>query len=164
MIEHLERPSELVAEIGRVLRNDGIALIATVNKDETISPNPYHVREFTADEFEKILTSHFAAVEMYGVFGDELFMRYWRNNRQWVNNFMRLDVFNLASRIPDGLRKRLFDAASRLMRVSLRRRDPDLCSNITHENFLFRRDEFDGCLDLFTVCRKTKGKTEKRRH
>ncbi|MBI5119194.1 class I SAM-dependent methyltransferase [Candidatus Poribacteria bacterium] len=161
MIEHLEKPGDLVAEICRIMRDDGIALIATVNKDATISPNPYHVREFSADEFQTFLRKYFASVAMYGVFGDELFMRYWRSNRAWVNSFMRVDIFNLTSRIPERLRKRLFDAASRLMRVSLRRRNPELCGGITHENFLFRHDEFDGCLDLFTVCRKTKSETEK---
>jgi SAM-dependent methyltransferase len=162
MIEHLKKPGELVKEIGRVLRDDGIALIATVNKVESISANPYHVHEFSALEFEELLRTYFGSVEIYGILGDSLFMRYWRDNRAWVNTFMRVDVFNLAGRIPERLRKRLFDAASSLMRTNLRRRNPDLCNDITYKNFVFRQNKFEGCLDFFAVCQKTKLATERR--
>jgi len=155
MIEHLERPDELVSEIERVLRDDGLALLATVNKEETLSDNPYHLHEFTAAEFLSLLEGHFGDVEMYGVFGDEVFRRYWESNRRWVSGFMRLDIFNLSERLPQGIKRRLFDIASSLMRSRLKGGDPDLCESITHENFLFRRDEYEGCLDFFAVCRKT---------
>lgn len=155
MIEHLENPETLVAEIKRVLRDDALALFATVNKEATISDNPYHLREFSADDFRRLLNTHFDSVEMYGVFGDELFMRYWRSNRKWVNTFMRADILGLSSRLPRSLKQRLFDAASRFMRARLKRGNPEVCQSITHENFIFRQDEFDDCLDFFAVCRKS---------
>ncbi len=154
MIEHLEKPEELISEIKRVVREDAPAMLATVNKEETPSPNPYHLHEFTAREFESLLKAHFDSVDIYGVFGDELFMRYWQSNRRWVDNFMRLDVFNLSQRLPQGIRQPLFDMASRLMRTRLKSGDPDLCDSISHANFLFKCDEFGGCLDFFAVCRK----------
>ncbi len=154
MIEHLERPEELVAEIRRVARDDAPALIATLNKEEAPSDNPYHLHEFTAEEFLDLLKAHFDSVEMYGVFGDELFMRYWNSNRKWVDGFMRLDIFNLSERLPQAIKRPLFDLASRLMRTRLKGAAPDLCGSITYENFIFKRDEFDGCLDFFAVCRK----------
>ncbi len=155
MIEHLEKPERLISEINRVLREDGLALLATVNKDETLSENPYHLHEFTAGEFLDLLAKHFGDVEMLGVYGDELFMRYWENNRRWVSGFMRLDFLNLSSLLPAGLKQWLFDAASSLMRSRLKKGAPDLCESITHENFLFRSGEYDGCLDFFAVCRKS---------
>lgn len=154
MIEHLEKPEELVSEIKRVLRGDGLALLATVNKDETLSDNPYHLREFTAHEFLGLLENHFGHVEMHGVFGDELFTRYFDSNRRWVNNFMRLDICNLSGLLPQGLKQRLFDAASALMRSRLKSSAPELCDSITHENFLFKPGEYHGCLDFFAICRK----------
>ncbi len=154
MIEHLEKPEALVGEISRVLRNDALALIATVNKEESISENPYHIHEFTGGEFRSLLEKAFDSVEFSGVHGDETFMRYWQSNKSWVNGFMRLDVLKISHRLPPRLKQRLFDAASRLMRLSLKRNEPGLCNSITHENFLFRRDELAGCLDFFAVCRK----------
>ncbi len=155
MIEHLEKPETLVAEIKRVLRDDAVALFATVNKEETISDNPYHLHEFSADDFRRLLNTHFGSVVIYGVFGDELFLRYWRSNRKWVNTFMRADILGFSRRLPRGIKQRLFDAASRFMRARLKRGSPELCQSITHENFIFRQDEFDGCLDFFAVCRKS---------
>ncbi|MBI4830877.1 MAG: class I SAM-dependent methyltransferase, partial [Candidatus Lindowbacteria bacterium] len=155
MIEHTERPAQIVDEIRRVLRNGGVALIATVNKEEAISNNPYHIHEFSSESFRELLERYFESVETYGVFGDELFMRYWKSNRQWVNTFMRFDVFRLSDRLPEAFKRRLFDVASSLMRASLKRRDPELCRNITHKNFVFHAGRFAGCLDLFAVCRKT---------
>lgn len=155
IIEHLENPAELVAEIKRVLCEDGFAILATVNKAETLSDNPYHISEFEAGDFQNLLKAHFVEVEMYGVFGDELFARYWQQNRDRVNSFMRLDIFNLFGRLPWRLKEFLFDVASRLMRARLQHGDPELCRSITHDNFIFRRDEFDGCLDFYAICRKS---------
>jgi SAM-dependent methyltransferase len=154
MIEHLKEPEELVVEIKRVLKEDGVALIATVNKEETITENPYHLHEFGANELETLLKKHFATVEMSGVFGDEVFTRYWEENRRWVSNFMRLDICGLSRRLPRKLKAYLFDSASRLMRARLKQRNPHLCSEITHRNFVFRPNSFDGCLDFFAVCKK----------
>jgi len=154
MIEHLAQPERLIQEIARVVSHGGLALIATVNKEETPSDNPYHLHEFTADELRELLERHFDTVEMWGVHGDELFMKYWTNNRRWVNNFMRLDVFNLSSRLPKWIKQRLFDAVSTLMRSRLKSGSPGLCESITHENFLFKLNECAGCLDFFAVCRK----------
>jgi ubiquinone/menaquinone biosynthesis C-methylase UbiE len=153
MIEHLEEPDGLVAEIKRVLHDRGVALFSTVNKEETLTENPYHVHEFGPHEFNDFLKSHFGHVQTYGVFGDELFMKYRQTNQRWVRALMRADIFNLVDRIPRALRRRLYDAAGRFMRIRLKRQNPALCESITHENFLFRPNEFDGCLDLFGVCR-----------
>ncbi|RJP70725.1 MAG: class I SAM-dependent methyltransferase [Candidatus Abyssobacteria bacterium SURF_17] len=154
MLEHLAEPNKLIDEIHRVLCKDGIALLATVNKDEIITNNPYHLSEYSPREFEKLLTNHFKTVDLYGVFGDELFAEYWKSNRSWARSFLSLDVFNLSSHLPRPLRQTLFDIISRMMRMSLKRKDPGLCDTITHENFIFRLGDFSGCLDLFAVCRK----------
>jgi hypothetical protein len=92
---------------------------------------------------------------MLGVFGDELFMKYWENNRRWVSNFMRLDFLNLSALLPERIKQPLFDAASSLMRSRLRSGTPDLCESISHENFEFRPGQYEGCLDFFAICRKT---------
>jgi SAM-dependent methyltransferase len=154
MIEHLQKPEELVAEIQRVLRRDALALIATPNKEESISENPYHLHEFFGEEFRELLHAHFDSVDIYGVHGDELFMSYWHSNRKWVNAFMRIDILNLSNRLPRGIKQRLFAAASRLMRTSLKRGKPDLCESIRHTNFLFQPNDLSGSLDFFAVCRK----------
>lgn len=154
MIEHLRDPAQLLTEIVRVLDDSGTALIATVNKDETVSDNPYHLHEFTADEFQTLLQRFFGRVTIYGVFGDELFLQYWGKNRKWVRRFMRADLFGISRLLPVPLAQWLFDLGSRLMRVHLKLRNPNLCRTITHRNFVFRPGSFEGCLDFIALCHK----------
>ncbi len=69
-LEHLPRPEDNIAEIRRLLRPDGLAMIATPNK-EISSPglekptNPWHIKEFTYDELRDLLLAHFGTVHIF---------------------------------------------------------------------------------------------------
>ena len=69
-LEHLPRPEDNIAEIRRVLRPNGLALVATPNK-EVSSPgmdkptNPWHIKEFTYEELRDLLLGHFGAVHIF---------------------------------------------------------------------------------------------------
>jgi SAM-dependent methyltransferase len=68
VIEHLAEQETLLEEIRRVLRPDGVLAISTPNRiyytEERQETNPFHVREFSFDEFLSILKGSFAHVEM----------------------------------------------------------------------------------------------------
>jgi ubiquinone/menaquinone biosynthesis C-methylase UbiE len=61
-IEHLPDAEKYLAEISRVLKKEGMALISTPNKDVFGQKNPYHLHEFTGKEFEDTLKKYFANV------------------------------------------------------------------------------------------------------
>ena len=63
-IEHLQKPSEYLKELSRVIKKDGIVLLSTPNKEIYQEKNPYHYREYTKEEFEKILSGHFPNVKI----------------------------------------------------------------------------------------------------
>ncbi len=67
-LEHLEDAEKLTAEIARVMRPDGLALISTPNKAEYSDArgyaNPFHVKEFYREEFLALLRRHFSQVEL----------------------------------------------------------------------------------------------------
>lgn len=67
-IEHVQNPTVLLAEIVRVLRPGGIAVISTPNKDITGSKflNEHHLREWSMNEFQKLLSNYFSNVDLYG--------------------------------------------------------------------------------------------------
>ncbi len=73
VVEHLVDESGYFSEIARVLTPEGRALITTPNR-LTISPgrdrpiNPFHLREYTPDEFELVLLEHFEEVEVMGLY------------------------------------------------------------------------------------------------
>jgi hypothetical protein len=68
VIEHLADPGRFVAGIARVLTSDGLFLVSTPNRPVYrlgLGPNPFHTREFTADEFEQLLRGSFRHVRLF---------------------------------------------------------------------------------------------------
>ena len=74
VIEHMERPEAFVAEAARVLCDDGIMICSTPNRlvRNPLLPlsgrplNPWHLREWSPEEFDDVLSAGFARVELYG--------------------------------------------------------------------------------------------------
>ena len=76
VIEHLPEPLPVLAEVKRVLKNDGIALITTpqagIRLDQGMQPwNPFHVREYRPDELRTELCQAFPNVIVQGLFADD---------------------------------------------------------------------------------------------
>ena len=67
-IEHHDAHAEMLKEIKRVLRKNGVLIISTPDKkyysDETNFRNEFHVKELYKDEFEDLLKSNFLNVSM----------------------------------------------------------------------------------------------------
>lgn len=71
--EHVKAPMRLLAELRRVLKPDGLAIISTpVNESEgRFSPeNPFHVREYSSAEFQGLVATAFPCVEIYSQLTD----------------------------------------------------------------------------------------------
>lgn len=73
-IEHIEQPGPLLARFASLLAPGGVAYISTPNR-LTLAPagaqrsgNPWHVREYTAPEYEELLEPYFASVQLLGLF------------------------------------------------------------------------------------------------
>ncbi len=69
-IEHHDQHDEMLREIKRVLRPDGLLIMSSPNKHEysdvTGYSNPWHVKELYLDEFEALLRGSFGKVDLYG--------------------------------------------------------------------------------------------------
>ncbi|MEZ4215650.1 MAG: methyltransferase domain-containing protein [Myxococcota bacterium] len=69
-IEHVEDPEAIVAEIARVVRVDGAALVSTPNRtlysERARRANPFHLRELDRDELDAMLARHFADAAVLG--------------------------------------------------------------------------------------------------
>jgi len=74
MIEHLRDERRFLGEVVRVLRPGGSLVCSTPNRT-VYSPgrkllsrpwNPFHVREWSAEEFHALLSGFFAEIEMFG--------------------------------------------------------------------------------------------------
>jgi SAM-dependent methyltransferase len=73
-IEHLEDPQEVLLHIRTLLRPGGVAYVSTPNVLTLAPPgaersdNPWHVREYRADEFRALCGQAFGSVELLGLY------------------------------------------------------------------------------------------------
>jgi len=68
-IYYLAKPEKFVSEAQRVLKDNGVLLICTVNKDWTdFNPSPYSTKYFSAPELYSLLNQKFSKVELSGAF------------------------------------------------------------------------------------------------
>jgi 2-polyprenyl-3-methyl-5-hydroxy-6-metoxy-1,4-benzoquinol methylase len=73
-IEHVQDPDAVLEHFKAMLAPGGVAYVSTPNL-LTLAPdgaeksgNPWHVKEYRAEEFRALCGRHFASVELYGLF------------------------------------------------------------------------------------------------
>jgi SAM-dependent methyltransferase len=134
VIEHLPEPQRFVAEARRVLRQDGVLVLSTPRADYPGGrpENPYHEREFTAGELERLLSASFGRVEVYG-------QRRLQTLRHRA--VQRLDVLGLRKRLP------FLRRASRLVTGTA------AMDEATNEDVVISADEVEAATELVAVCR-----------
>lgn len=69
-IEHTTGFNEMIEELKRVVKPNGIVYLSTpnikINSPSGVIKNPYHIQEWDYDEFLNILRSHFRKFKLYG--------------------------------------------------------------------------------------------------
>jgi SAM-dependent methyltransferase len=134
VIEHVPRPERLVAEARRVLKPDGVLVVSTPRADvaQHRPENPFHEREFTPDEFERLLRASFGRVDVYG-------QRRTQTARHRA--LQRLDVLGLRRRLP------FLRRASRLVTGTAP------MDAVSSEGVVISPDGVDNATELVAVCR-----------
>lgn len=153
VIEHVKADGDFLAEIFRVLKPGGKAVLTTPNIKKTLSRNPWHVREYTAVELTELAKKYFDKVEMKGVGGNEKVMTYYEENKRSVERITRFDIFNLQYRLPAPILRIPYDILNRMNRNKLNTANTGLVSEINHEDYLLV-DNADEALDLFLILEK----------
>lgn len=73
-IEHVQNPGEILEHFKSMLDPGGVAYISTPNlltlapEGAEKSENPWHVKEYRAEEFRALCAAHFPQVELFGLF------------------------------------------------------------------------------------------------
>ena len=152
VIEHIKRDNEFVREVHRVLKKGGKFIVSTPNRPMSLTRNPWHVREYTAEQFSARL-SDFADVEALGVAGNERVWSYYDKNRESVERITRFDIFRMQWWMPRWVLQIPYDILNRLNRRRLHSKNRTLTENITMENYMLKPVDNE-CFDLFYVATK----------
>lgn len=153
VIEHIRRDREFVSEVSRVLRKGGAFIVSTPNAPMSLTRNPWHVREYRAEELRSLLLNEFKLVEALGVDGNEKVMAYYEKNRQGVERITRFDLLDLQHRLPRWMLQLPYDLLNRLNRRRLLHQNNDLTRSITMEDYAIG-PVTDRSFDLYFIARK----------
>ena len=152
VIEHIKRDKEFVREVYRVLKPGGLFIVSTPNRPMSLTRNPWHVKEYNAEQFKNLL-SLFPSVEALGVGGNERVWSYYEKNRESVHRIMRLDILRMQWWLPRWVLQIPYDILNRLNRRKLHSQNRSLTENISMEDYTLQSVD-DRCFDLFYIAKK----------
>ena len=73
-IEHVRNPDEVLEHFKALVGEDGLVVLSTPNlltlapEGAEKSENPWHIKEYRAEEFRALCEAHFGQVELHGLF------------------------------------------------------------------------------------------------
>jgi len=155
VIEHIKKDKALIKEVYRILKPGGKYIVSTPNIKTSLTRNPWHIREYTIDEFEQLLLNPFEKVEKKGVFGNEKVMKYYQENKKGVERITRFDIFNLQYLLPRQVLQIPYDILNRRNRKKILEGNNDLVASIKMDDYYMDKAE-DTCFDLFYIAEKSK--------
>ncbi len=116
VIEHLPEPSASLSAIARMLKPEGLFILSTPNKIRTEEQgefNPHHVREFSFEELESLLSSRFSKLEFFSLIRTQR-AEALLNARKKSYRLTGLDPLRFRRFIPSSLRKWFYDSLTLL--------------------------------------------------
>ena len=132
-IEHVQDAGAILDHFKSMLEPGGVAYVSTPNLLTLAPPgaeksdNPWHVKEYRAEEFLSLCEAHFSRVEMFGLF-----------------HARKLRAHELAIKLGwDGVHKRL-----RLTKPFYDRFTPAIAAS----DFKLAKENLDSALDFLAVC------------
>lgn len=152
LIEHFHRPALHAAELARVLRDGGTAMILTPNRPADFE-NPFHLHLYDRDELEDTLRGIFEEVWVGGLDGSERVKADFASRRRRAQKVLRLDVANLRHRIPHSWYTTIYSAALPVVYKLMAGGDSRGATGITADDFFVTEHLDDTTLVLFAVCR-----------
>lgn len=168
VIEHVVDHAQFVLELKRVLSPSGIVMFTTPNAALRLDPgmkpwNPFHVREYLADELEEALSPYFSGLEVLGLFASESIYRVEKTRLDNAREQARIQggrpAKSLGARVRQTFKSMLPGPLLNTLRV-LRNRLSPTPENAKQESFpthrldeiYYRKDDRDSALDLMVLC------------
>jgi SAM-dependent methyltransferase len=153
LIEHFDRPEGHVAELARVLKDDGTAFFLTPNAPADFE-NPFHIHLFEPSELRTLLSKYFHDVTVQGMDAVPHVKADFTARRVKAQKVLRLDFLDLRHKIPRswyiGFYTRALPIAYRL----IARGDSGGTTGITADDFFVTDDLDTTTMVLFATASK----------
>ncbi len=153
VIEHIKDDTQFVREVARVLRPGGKFIVSTPNAPMSLTRNPWHIREYTAEGLQNLLSISFSTITPAGVVGNQKIMEYYEKNRQGVERITRFDILDLQHRLPRQLLQIPYDILNRINRRRLLKKNTELTTSIEMTDYSVS-SATDQSFDLLFVAEK----------
>lgn len=153
VIEHIQDDDFFSREIFRVLKPGGKLILTTPNIKMSLTRNPWHIREYTAQELKGVFQNIFHVVDVKGIFGNDTVMEYYNANKKSVQKITRFDVLNLQYRLPRKVLQIPYDILNRMNRKKLHKQNTGVSANVKMDDYYIDQSN-DTCLDLFVIAEK----------
>jgi SAM-dependent methyltransferase len=151
-IEHVPDADGVLAEVVRVLRPEGRAVIVTPNRltfgrpDEII--DPYHYVEYDPEQLRELCAKFFERVEVLALHASPRYLAIHDDERRELDRLLALDPLRLRRLIPRRLAQHLYDRRLSSDRVKPR---PGALE-IGPEDFWLEGERLGQAIDLFAIC------------
>lgn len=153
LIEHFVEPEGHVAELARVMKDDGTVFFLTPNATADFE-NPFHVHLFEPTELRTLLSKYFSDVTVQGMDAVPHVKADFTARRVKAQKVLKFDVFDLRHKIPRswyiGFYTRALPIAYRL----IARGDSGGMTGITAEDFFVTDDLDTTTMVLFATASK----------
>jgi len=149
VIEHLVDPVAFLSGLVGCVATGGTLLVTTPNRLMSVSENPYHLREWTAEELQALAAPVVPGVRLLGVHGSTRVLEYERSRGEQVQKILRLDPFGLRRLLPEMVVKQAFPRLARLVRKRIGKTGAQL--DVGASDFTVREDDLEHALDLLLV-------------
>ncbi len=153
VIEHIRDDKRFLTEIFRVLKKGGNLILTTPNRLRSFTRNPWHIREYTADELGRLTRSVFPQVLVKGINSSPQLENYLARHKAQVEKAMRWDIFKMAQWMPRPLLRIPYDMMNQLTKLRMHRKHTEALENITTDDFSVG-EAGDHSLDLLITARK----------
>ena len=155
LIEHFVDPEPHVAELARVLKDDGTLFVLTPNEPADFE-NPFHLHLFDRDELRAMLERHFDDVWLGGVDAPPHVKADLAARRVKGNRLLKLDVLDLRHRMPHSWYVWSYTRVLPLAYRLVARQDAGGQTGITADDWFVTDQLDDTTLVLFAVAGKPK--------
>jgi SAM-dependent methyltransferase len=150
VLEHIEDDRSFLRALRARLAPGGVLLLTTPNRLMSFSENPYHVREYTAEELRRLLRDVFGSVTIRGMRGNAKVVAFDDARRRSVERILRLDPLGIRNLLPQSVINFAFARLAGIVRSQAK--SAAGAGRIAPDDFAVADDEIDRALDLVALC------------